>query len=50
MLFLLLTEQLMVGKGGLPVFDRIYCQTLNPLKLAWPGGGSPQHNQLNLDF
>ena len=26
----------MVGKAGLAAFDRFYCQTLNPQKLAWP--------------
>ena len=27
---------MMVEKGGLTAFDRFYCRTLNPLKLAWP--------------
>ena len=38
-MWVILAINLMVEKGGLTAFDRFYCRTLNPLKLAWPGKG-----------
>ena len=34
-MLVILAINLMVEKGGLTAFDRFYCRTLNPLKLAF---------------